>query len=106
MRVHDGNVLMDVSFDGVETVTLLDGDGTQTVQVWAPPTVIGDYDIVMDVDRDGVYDAELDCVDSLEVVGFSVIPEVPFGTVMVSLSMFVAAASFVGVKRFRHKTQK
>ena len=59
----------------------------------------------MDVNRNRVFDVEVDRVDSLEIVGFSVIPEVPFGTVMVLLSMFVALVAFVGVKRFRYKRQ-
>jgi len=70
-----------------------------------PPTVIGNYDIVMIVDRDVVFDAELDRVDDLEIVVFSVIPEVPFGTIMGLLSMFVALIIFVGVKRFRYKSK-
>lgn len=99
---NDGDSLTDVS-DGVETLTLNPGPGTQTIQIWAPPLVAGNYDIVMDWDNDGVFDAGLDLVDSVLITGFTVIPEVPFGTVMISLSMFIALVGFLGFKRFRPK---
>jgi hypothetical protein len=35
-----------------------------------------------------------------------VIPEVPFGTVIASLSMIVAMVGFVGFRRFRPKLQQ
>ena len=99
---NDGDPLTDVS-DGVETLTLNLGPGTQTIQIWAPPLVLGDYDIVMDVDNDGVFDAGQDLVDSVVITGFSVIPEVPFGTAMTLLSMIFALIGFLGFKRFRPK---
>ncbi|MCW4015854.1 MAG: hypothetical protein NWF06_05740 [Candidatus Bathyarchaeota archaeon] len=100
---NDGDILTDVSLDGIETVTLNSGQGTQTIQIWVPPTIIGNYDIVMDVDQDGVFDAQLDQVDSLEITGFSVIPEAPLGTIMLSASMFVALAAFIRIKRYKNK---
>jgi hypothetical protein len=102
---NDGDPLTDVSLDGIETLTLNSGQGTQTIQIWGAPLTPGNYDIVVDVDRDGVFDAELDCVDDLEIAGFFVIPEVPFGTIMGSLSMLVALAAFIGVKRSRHNSR-
>jgi hypothetical protein len=102
---NDGDPLTDVSPDGVETLTLNSGQGTQTIQICGAPLAARYYDIVMDVDRDGVFDAELDCVDDLEIAGFFVIPEVPFGAIMASLSMLVALAAFIGVKRSRHNSQ-
>lgn len=103
--LNDGDTLTDVSLDGVETLTLNSGQGTQTIQVWSPPTIIGNYLLVLDTNNNGIFDAELDCVDSFEIVSLSVIPEVPFGTLMVLVSMFVAVALFVGVRRSRSKTE-
>jgi hypothetical protein len=68
---NDGDPLIDVS-DGPETLTLKTGPGTQTVQIWVPTLKTGNYDIVMDVDNDGVFDAKLDLVDSFLVAGFTV----------------------------------
>jgi hypothetical protein len=102
---NDGDPLTDVSLDGVETLTLNSGQGTQTIQIWNAPLLPGNYDIVMDVDRDGVFDAELDCVDDMEITGFFVVPEIPLGTIMGSLSMLAAFVAFVGFKRSRQKSQ-
>ena len=48
------------------------GIETQTTPIWAPPLVIGRYDIVMDVDNDGFYDSGKDIIDSVLVRGFFV----------------------------------
>jgi hypothetical protein len=98
-----GDLLTDVSTDGAETATLDAPPGTQTIQIWAPPLVPGHYDIVMDVDNDGVFDTGLDLVDSVQIVGFNVVPEVPFGVAMAFLSMIIALVGFAGFKRFRPK---
>ena len=99
---NDGDSLTDVSADGAETLTL-NPSGPQKVQIWAPPLVVGKYDIVMDANNNGVFDAGTDLVDSLLITGFNVIPEVPFGTAMTVLSMLIAMVGFVGLKRFRPK---
>jgi hypothetical protein len=98
---NNGDTLTDVSLDGVETLTLNAGQGTQIIQIWGAPLTPGKYDIVMDVDRDGVFDAELDCVDDMKITGLHVVPEVPLGTIMSALSMLVALAAFVGIKGFQ-----
>lgn len=99
---NEGDLLTDVS-DGVEVLTLSTGPGTQTIQIWAPHLVAGNYDIVMDVDNDGVFDAGLDPVDSMLITGFHVIPEVPLGTVMASAVMIIALVGYFAVPKFRKK---
>jgi len=99
---NNGDSLTDVS-DGLETLTLNPGPGTQTIQIWAPPLVAGNYDIVMDADNDGVFDAGQDLVDSLQIAGFNVVPEVPLGAAMALLSMIFALVGYLGFKRFRPK---
>jgi hypothetical protein len=63
--------------DGVETVST-DGFGIIDVtQIWIPPLAAGNYDIIVDVDQDGVFDAG-DPVDSITIeMGFQEIPEFP-----------------------------
>lgn len=101
---NDGDSLVDVS-DGAETLTLNSDGGTQAIQIWAPPLVLGEYDVVMDVDNDGVYDTELDAVDSILIPGFNVIPEIPFGTIMASAAMMIALVAYVAVPKLRRKQE-
>lgn len=42
-------------------------------QVWAS-SIVGEYDLVIDVQRNGVYDAAVDCVDDANTIGFTVDP--------------------------------
>ena len=99
---NEGDSLTDVS-DGVEILTLNPGPGTQIIQIWAPPLVVGQYDIVMDVDNDGVFDTGQDLVDSMLITGFSVIPEVPWGTIMASAAMIIALVAYVAKPKWRRK---
>lgn len=64
-----GTPLADVS-GGPETVTV-GADGKFLVQIWNYPNVVGAYDVVVDVDRDGRYSAG-DVVDSHTPVGLMV----------------------------------
>jgi len=88
---NNGDPLIDVS-DGYESLKLETGTGTQTIQIWAPPLMIGSYDIVMDVDCDGVFDSGKDQVDSMLITGFFVVPEVPFGTLTILILMLISMA--------------
>ena len=47
----------------VETASVVDG-GIAPVLVWHAPLVHGRYDIVIDANRNGVYDASADGLDS------------------------------------------
>ncbi|MFZ1039335.1 MAG: hypothetical protein WAN53_05580, partial [Candidatus Bathyarchaeia archaeon] len=51
-------------------------------KLWDPPLTGGDYDIVVDRNRNGVYDEGIDVVDSFTLVGFDVIPEFPSFLIM------------------------
>jgi hypothetical protein len=51
--------------------------------IWTTP-VVGKYDVVVDVNRDGVYNDSIDYVDSLTTTGFEVLLA-PFPTLSVSL---------------------
>ncbi|HKZ93706.1 MAG TPA: S8 family serine peptidase [Candidatus Bathyarchaeia archaeon] len=101
---NTGDPLIDVS-GGADTLTLNSGGGTQIIPIWTPPLIVGSFDIVLDTNDNGVFDAGLDLVDSIIVPGFYVVPEVPFGTAMTFLSMLTALVGFIGFKRFRPKTR-
>jgi PKD repeat protein len=64
------------------------GDVFDAYAVWSFATP-GKYDIVVDVDGNGVYDVGVDAIDDFDVdtAGFFVIPEIPLGTIMALTSM-------------------
>lgn len=68
----NGDTLTDVSGDGYEELTLSTND-TEVVKLWDPPLTLGDYDIVEDINRNGVYDEGTDTVDSAILVGARVL---------------------------------
>ena len=94
----DGDPLTDVSGDGYEELTL-STDGTQVVKLWDPPLTLGDYDIVEDKNRNGVYDEGIDVVDSITLVGVDVIPE--FSTLTSILLMFVVLTVAMAIHKRR-----
>jgi hypothetical protein len=74
---NDGNQIPSDVTGAVETVSVVNG-AIATVLVWHAPLVIGEYDIVIDANQNGVYDASTDGLDSGSP-GFVVIdmPSVP-----------------------------
>jgi hypothetical protein len=57
----------------VETITVngICGNCWKTL-AWTAPLTVGEYDVVLDFDRDGAYTAGVDLIDSLDPVGFTV----------------------------------
>jgi len=88
---------------GTTTTVTTDTNGNiPPTLLWSSPLTPGKYDILVDVDGDGLYYAEADALDDNDIevtAGFFVIPEVPLGTIMVTLGMFGALLGFVKVKR-------
>lgn len=68
----NGTVLNDVS-GGNETNTTNSSGYLELTRIWSPILTIGEYDIVVDVNRDGVYNSTVDFVDNLTTTGFEVI---------------------------------
>ena len=66
----------------VETVSVVGGD-VGPVLVWHAPLVVGEYDIVIDANQNGVYDTSTDGLDSgspgFVVIDRSCCPSVPVG---------------------------
>lgn len=69
--------------------------------VWINPLPVGEYDIIVDVNANGVYDASVDALDDFDVeeAGFFVIPEFWFGTILGTAACFSALAVFLLYKR-------
>jgi len=71
------------------------------VAVWNVSLVPGKYDIVVDVNGNGKYDAGVDALDDGDVqvtAGFLVIPEYTFGTLLALAGCFAAFGVFRRVK--------
>lgn len=94
---------------GTATSVFSDASGAiSATLVWSDPLVIGKYDIVVDVDSDGVYDEGTDALDDSDIevtAGFNVIPEVPLGTVMASAAMMIALVTYIVVPKWRRKRE-
>jgi hypothetical protein len=100
---NDGDPLTDMSTDGVETVTLESGEGTQTLLICENLNSQGTYNVVMDVDSNGIFDANVDLFDVLEVDAPDVVPE--FSSNIMLLVSLVSVGAFVMLMRFRQKSQ-
>ncbi len=82
----------------VSTVSSDAGGNVPATLAWAGPLVPGKYDIVVDVNGDGIYDAEVDALDDSDIkvtAGFFVVPEVPLGTIAASAAMIIALVAYV-----------
>lgn len=94
----DGDLLTRVA--GTESTASSDGAGNilPTI-VWHAPLTPGKYDIVIDVDGNGKYDAGTDALDANDVqvaAGFFAVPEFLLGAIMGLAGLFAA----LGVYRF------
>jgi len=92
------------------TATTVSSDGSGNIPatlVWSGPLVPGKYDIVVDVNGNGIYDAVIDALDDSDVqvtAGFHVIPEV-LGTIVASTAMIIAFAAYFIVPKWRKRKQ-
>jgi len=75
-----GEVIGEDRGDGVDTLTSDDSGNIGRAKIWSAPLSSGQYDIVFDVNRDGIYEYGVDYVAEAGTVGFKVInnpPDVP-----------------------------
>ncbi|MDH5375550.1 MAG: right-handed parallel beta-helix repeat-containing protein [Candidatus Bathyarchaeota archaeon] len=81
----------------------IDGDIPPTA-VWSNPQTFGKYDIVVDVNANGVYDAEIDALDDsdIEVTAGFVIPEFP--SFLIPPLFMITTLITVMVYRRKHST--
>ena len=99
---NDGDPIPQDVTASVETVSV-NGGAIAPVLVWHAPLVIGEYDIVIDANRNGVYDAHADGLDSGSP-GFVVIdmPSVPVPAVAPSgiIGLLCIIGTFMIGRRF------
>ena len=72
---------------------------------WTNLLIPGKYDIIVDVNGNGMYDVGIDAIDDNDIevtAGFFVIPEITFGSMMAVASMFAALALFAANKKRKH----
>lgn len=82
-----GNTLTDKSTDGVENVTTnVSGGIWPPVKIWQSSLDVGEYDIVVDVNKSGTWDAG-EPIDSRITMGFDVIPE--FSTIVIPVAAII-----------------
>jgi hypothetical protein len=87
------------------TATMISSTGAGfvgPVAIWGAPLVPGKYDIIVDVNGNGIYDSGIDALDSDDVEvtgGFLVIPEYELGTIAGLIGCFAAFGAFRFVKR-------
>jgi PKD repeat protein len=85
------------------------GGNVPATLVWPGLLVLGKYDIVVDVNGNGVYDEGIDALDDGDIAvtaGLNVIPEVPLGTFMASAALIVGFACYFGMPKVRKKNAK
>ena len=98
---------------GTATQISSNGEGVIPPTVlWSNPQVVGKYDIVVDVNNNGVYDPEVDVLDDgdVEVTAGMVIPEfspLHFLLLLITLSLFVVLTrKFNGNNRIKSIAEK
>jgi hypothetical protein len=73
------------------------GSEIPPISVWFPPLLRGKYDIIVDVNNNGKYDAAIDVLDDNDVevtAGFAVVPEFPS---LIILLLFMIMTLFVAI---------
>ena len=82
--------------DGMDTVQT-DGSGNiPTSKIWGAPTLVGEYDVIVDVDQDGILDSS-DLIDAEVKVGFEVIPE--FTTIAIPVAAILGLLFFFNPRK-------
>ena len=71
------------------------------ISVCSSTTEKGTYNLIMDVDCNGIFNADIDLYDSLTIDGPEMIPE--FSSTTILLAMLIVLGSFVLLMRYRQK---
>jgi len=91
------------------TATSLSSDSSGNINptaVWSKPLTQGNYDILVDFNGNGKYDAGVDALYSSKIMvapGYSFIPEYVFGTILGLAGCFAALGAFRMYKRKRQQ---
>jgi hypothetical protein len=87
----------DVSPDGIDTVLTDSAGNLGPTPVWIPPLTPGEYDMVFDANRNGVYDTSIDVVDHSAHPGFVVQASVPIGGIIVPVNKLELLVPWLGL---------
>jgi len=83
---------------GTATTVTSDAQGNiPPTLTWTGSLIPGKYDVVVDVNDNGIYDAGIDALDDSDIeitAGLFIIPEIALGTISAILCMFAALAYF------------
>ena len=93
----EGNTLNDVS-GGIETVTGGDDGSIATTKIWSATLTEGEYDIVVDTNRNGEWNPG-EPIDSEVDVGFTAVPE--FTTIAIPVAAIIGLVFF-----FNHRKRR
>jgi len=93
--------------EGTATTITSDTSGNITVTpAWNTPITMGNYDIVVDANRDGYYNSSIDALDQSNVqikAGFQTVPEFSQTTILIALMITtISATILVRKKRYRN----
>ncbi|HVP26230.1 MAG TPA: hypothetical protein VMT26_01005, partial [Candidatus Bathyarchaeia archaeon] len=98
----DGMVIPSRVTGTVTTITSNNAGRILPATVWNSPLTLGKYDIIVDVNGNGKYDAGIDALDNNDVqvtAGFVVIPEYTIGTILALAGYVVALSVFQRARR-------
>jgi hypothetical protein len=87
----------DVSPDGIDTVLTDPTGNLGPTPVWMPPLTVGEYDMVFDANRNGVYDTLMDVVDHPAHPGFVIRAPVPVGGIIAPVSKLELLIPWLGL---------
>jgi hypothetical protein len=92
--------------EGTATTITSDTSGNISVTpAWNAPITLGNYDIVVDVNRDGYYNSSIDALDQSNVqikAGFQTVPEFSQTTILVAL-MIITMSAIVLVRKKHYR---
>ena len=94
---QDGDMI--AVMDSMGTVEVNISINQRHTKIWDAPLTIGKFDVVVDDDQNGRYNAGTDFVDSMQTFGFEVVPEA--STVVLMGAGLVSMIGYVGVRRIR-----
>jgi hypothetical protein len=88
----------DLSSDGLNTVPIDSVGNLAVTMIWPGRLTIGQYDIVFDTNRDGIYQSGVDVVDDPGDPGFEVLDDPPGPSVSapVSPNIYIGIAAALG----------
>lgn len=73
--------------------------------VWTQSLQLGEYDIIVDANKNGIYDEGIDDLDDMDVqttAGFTIIPEAPLAAVITLVAMAISLLTHNATQKRKH----